>query len=117
MVYRVRLPGAPFQNIYKIKNTKSIMVKKEVKKVNESLGVSGFTLSVSGFLTILFSPILSFIFFIAAIIFCAVQQKKKKTKLAKLGITLGIIGTILSIIYTIILIVYVYSQLSTGGLI
>ncbi|VVB83293.1 Uncharacterised protein [uncultured archaeon] len=73
---------------------------KESKIKGNSLGASGFTLGV---LSILFCGIFGVIFSIVGFIFCFVQQKKKPTKLGKVGLILNIVGFVLSIVYIIYL--------------
>ena len=83
------------------------MKKSVSKKSNkESLGVSGFTLGIAGFVALLLSPLLSMIFFITGLIFCIIQQKNVKTKLGKAGLILNSIGIVATILYFIILITY-----------
>lgn len=79
------------------------------------LGISGFTLILSGLVLFLFNPIFSFAMFVLGIIFCAIQQKRRKTKLGKIGLGLGIFGLILNIIYLWWIIKYIAPQLQNGS--
>ncbi len=66
-----------------------------VKKNNEGLGISGFTLGV---LSIIFAGYIGLFISIIGFIFCLVQQKKNKTTLGKAGLILNAVGFILSLI-------------------
>lgn len=98
MVCGVRLPGAPFENIYKLVLVISDMKKegKESSIKGNSLGASGFTLCIIG---LLFLGWIGVVCSVTGFIFCLIQQKKKPTKLAKAGIVLGILGFILSLLF------------------
>jgi len=82
--------------------------KKESKKIGEVLGISGFTLGIAGFFSLLLSLPLSLIFFITGLIFCIIQQRKNPTKFGKRGLIINIIGLVATIIFGIIIVVYVY---------
>ena len=74
-------------------------MKKRTKKskINgNSLGASGFTL---GILSILFAGWIGVIFAIVGFIFCLTQQKRKPTKIGKVGMILNIIGFALSFLF------------------
>ncbi len=68
--------------------------KKEKERWGNELGVSGFTL---GIVSIVLAGWIGLIFATLSIIFCLIQQRKKKIKLARIGLILGVIGFILSI--------------------
>jgi hypothetical protein len=68
------------------------------KKIGDSLGISGFTLSILG---ILFLGPNGFLISIISFIFCAVQQKKNPNKIGKAGLIMSIIGFILSVLVLI----------------
>ena len=70
--------------------------KKEKERFGNELGVSGFTL---GIVSIVLSGWIGLIIATLSIIFCILQQRKKKIKLAKIGLILGVIGFILSILF------------------
>ena len=67
--------------------------------VGDGLGVSGFTLGV---LSIVFAGVLGIIIAIVGGIFCFVQQKNKKMKIAKIGLILNIIGFVVSIAFLLL---------------
>jgi vacuolar-type H+-ATPase subunit I/STV1 len=69
------------------------------KEKTEGLGISGFTLGILG---IVFSGWIGLIISIIGFMFCFVQQKRHKEKLAKIGIILNLIGAALSIAYIIL---------------
>jgi len=71
---------------------------KESKVKGNSFGASGFTL---GILSIISFGIIGIIMAIVGFIFCFIQQKKKPTKLAKVGLIINIAGLILSIVYLV----------------
>jgi len=85
--------------------------KKKTKKIGETLGISGFTLGIAGFFSLLFMGLLSLAFFIMGLIFCIVQQRKNPTKFGKRGLIINIIGIIATIILGIVVIVYLYPLL------
>lgn len=85
--------------------------KKKFKKSSEVLGISGFTLAIAGFFSLLFMGLLSLVFFIIGLIFCIIQQKRKPTKLGKIGLIINIIGIIATIILMVIVAVYLYPLL------
>ena len=68
----------------------------EKESVGEGLGTSGFTLGV---LSIIFAGWMGMIIAIVGGIFCFVQQKNKKMKIAKIGLILNIIGFVVSILF------------------
>ena len=72
------------------------MTEKEKKKerFGNEFGISGFTLGIVG---IVLAGWLGLIISVIAIIFCFVQQKKKKIRIARVGLILGIIGFVLSV--------------------
>jgi len=81
------------------------MVKKNLKKSEEGLGTSGFTLGV---LSIVLAGWLGAIIAIIGFTFCKIQQKRNPTNLGKAGITLNIIGFVLSVVF----IVFTLSRIS-----
>ncbi len=96
------------KNIYKIKTTNFIMIKKkgvkELPNTKEGLGISGFVL---GILSLVFagSIFIGTPLAVTGFILCRIQQKKSPMKLAKIGTILSIIGLILGIIIFITLII------------
>jgi hypothetical protein len=76
--------------------------KKEVatKKSGGEFGASGFTLGV---LSIPFAGYFGVVIGIVGLVFCVIQQKKKKTSLGKWGIVLNIVGLVLSVAFIIYL--------------
>lgn len=76
------------------------MVKKNLSKSKEGLGISGFTL---GILSIVLIGSLGIILSVVGFVFCLVQQKNSPMKLAKTGIIINIIGFVLSVATVIIL--------------
>ena len=70
------------------------MIEKE--GVGNGLGTSGFTL---GILSIIFAGWMGMIIAIVGGIFCFVQQRNKKMRIAKVGLILNIIGLVLSILF------------------
>lgn len=69
------------------------------ESVGDGLGISGFTLGV---LSIVFAGVLGIIIAIVGGIFCFVQQKNKKMKIAKIGLILNIIGFVVSIAFLLL---------------
>lgn len=94
--------------------------KEAEKKVRnpEALGIAGFTLGIVSLVMILFSPFLGVVLSIIGLIFCLVQQKKQKTKTARIGIILNGISLILNIAWWIlyVTVVYPYFQQSISSL-
>ena len=70
------------------------MTKKE--GVGDGLGTSGFTLGV---LSIIFAGWMGIIIAVVGGIFCFVQQKNKKMRIAKVGLILNIIGFAMSLLF------------------
>ena len=70
----------------------------EKKSVGNGLGASGFTLGV---MSIIFAGLWGLAISIVGGIFCFVQQKNKKMRIAKVGLILNIIGFTLSILWVI----------------
>jgi hypothetical protein len=81
------------------------MVEKErAESRSEGIGISGFTIGVIG---IIFSGWIGIILSAVGLSFCLVQQKKHKTRMAKVGLIINAIGIILSV-----LIIALYSKLA-----
>jgi uncharacterized membrane protein len=79
------------------------------KIVGNSLGASGFTLSIIGLFSLgIFGVITSFIGFI----FCFIQQRNKKTKLGKAGLILNIIAFVLSFLWIFVIYPAISSKIS-----
>ena len=73
---------------------------KEPKIKGNSLGASGFTLGIVAFISLgWFGIFLSIIGFL----FCLFQQKKKPTKLGKVGIIINVISFVFSIVFIVYL--------------
>lgn len=72
--------------------------KKEVNETGDLLGISGFTLGV---LSIVLAGPTGIILGIIGMIFCMIQNKKKKTKGSKVGLILNIVGIIVGIAFVI----------------
>ena len=70
--------------------------KREKESLGDALGVSGFTLGV---LSIIFAGWVGLMVAIVGAIFCLLQQKNKKIKIAKLGLILNVIGFIVSLLF------------------
>ena len=85
--------------------------KKKSKKNGEALGISGFTLGIAGYFSLLFMTLLSLAFFITGLVFCIIQQKRKPTKLGKIGLIINILGIIATIILGIVVAIYLYPLL------
>ena len=73
----------------------------EKESVGDGLGISGFTLGV---ISIIFAGWMGIIIAVVGGIFCFVQQKNKKMRIAKVGLTLNIIGLVVSLLF-----VFLYS--------
>jgi len=71
----------------------------------------GFTLSLGGFYSVLLMGLFSLGYFIPGLIFCIIQQKRKKTKLGKRGIILNVTGIILTIALFLVIMFYIYPLL------
>jgi len=90
-------------------------MKKQVSKKSknsDTFGISGFTLGIAGFVALLLSPLLAILFFTTGLIFCIVQQKRKNTRLGKLGVILNSVGIVLTILYFIFLIKYLIPEMT-----
>ncbi|MFC1710728.1 hypothetical protein ACFLZJ_01035 [Nanoarchaeota archaeon] len=68
--------------------------KKKFKGDSIGLGISGFTLGIVSLILIIFNAFLGVLLAIVGLIFCIVQMKRKKTKLAKWGMGINIVGII-----------------------
>ena len=68
----------------------------EKESVGNGLGTSGFTLGV---LSIIFAGWMGVVIAVVGGIFCFVQQKNKKMRIAKVGLILNIIGLIVSLLF------------------
>ena len=73
----------------------------EKESLGDGLGISGFTL---GILSIIFAGWIGMMIAIVGGIFCFIQQKKKKMRIAKIGLILNVIGFIVSVAF-----VFLYS--------
>ena len=71
----------------------------EKESLGDGLGISGFTL---GILSIILAGWLGLIIAVIGGIFCFTQQKKKKMRIAKIGLILNIIGFIVSILFIVL---------------
>jgi len=94
------------------------MVKKKVEKKSydkKSLGISGFIL---GIISLSIIPLFLLMIFlgpwtigiitgIVGFVFCLIQQKKKKTRLGKIGIILNLIGVLISTASLMVIIKYI----------
>ena len=76
------------------------MAEKESKIKGNSLGASGFTLGIA---SIVFCGLFGVVMSITGFVFCLVQQKKKPTKLAKVGLIINVVGLVLSIVWILYL--------------
>ncbi len=85
--------------------------KKKLKKNGEALGISGFTLGIAGYFSLLFMGLLSLAFFIIGLIFCIIQQKRSPTKLGKVGLIINTVGIIMAIVLVIVVAIYLYPLL------
>ena len=82
------------------------------KEAGERLGLAGFVIGIISVAMIPFFAVLIFLgpsitailFGIIGLVFAMVQKKKKKTRLARIGIILNLIGIILGIVSLIILV-------------
>jgi len=80
-------------------------MEKKVNKNSEALGVSGFTLGISGiFVSFFLYPFYGLLFLILALIFSVIQQKKKPTRIGKAALIISIAGIVGTIIWWIALI-------------
>ena len=81
------------------------MKKGDEKKSDKNwYGISGLTLVIAGFLAFILNPFLGIIFLIVGMVFCAIQQRRQKMKVAKIGLIIGVIGIVLSVLWIIVLI-------------
>jgi len=94
--------------------------KKKGKKLRnpEALGVAGFTLGIVSLSTIFFGLffydfILGPIASIVGLIFCIVQNKRVKTKIAKKGMIINIIALTLHVTFITLIIVF-YPQINAA---
>ncbi len=71
----------------------------EKGSIGDGLGISGFTL---GILSIIFASVYGIIMAVIGGIFCFIQQKKKKTRIAKIGLILNIIGFVISVAFILL---------------
>lgn len=82
------------------------------KKIGESLGIAGFTLSILG---VLFLGLNGILISIISFIFCMIQQRKNPNKIGKAGLILSVIGFVLNVIIIVISILYLAPLLSQLG--
>ena len=85
--------------------------KKKSNQNGEALGISGFTVGIAGYFSLIFMGLLSLAFFVTGLVFCIMQQKRKPTKLGKAGLIINIIGIIMAIILFVIVAIYLYPLL------
>ncbi len=71
----------------------------EKESIGDGLGISGFTLGVLSIILV-FTGMGSFISIVGGI-FCFVQQKNKKMRIAKVGLILNIIGFVMGVLFII----------------
>ena len=71
----------------------------EKESIGDGLGTSGFTL---GILSIIFAGWMGIIIAVVGGIFCFVQQKNKKMRIAKVGLVLNVVGLIISLLFVIL---------------
>ena len=71
----------------------------ETKVKANSFGAAGFTLAVSSIVILLFGVLGIIVMPIIGFIFCFIQQKKKPTKLGKVGLIVSVIAVVLFLIY------------------
>lgn len=103
-----------YKKIYKSKKIKCFIKEKMTDdKKSEGLGISGFTLGVLG---IILSGWIGLLVAIVGLIFCIVQQRKHKTKMAKVGIILNVIGIILSVVVLILYTAFIGPLLNENSL-
>lgn len=89
--------------------------KKEVsgkKRDDEKLGNAGYIIGIlSIILGVVVAPIIGIILGIIGFSFCMIQQKRKPTRKAKLGIRLNIIGFVISVLLWIVVIQIVFPMM------
>ncbi|MFH1801251.1 MAG: hypothetical protein ABH804_00230 [archaeon] len=86
------------------------------KNKSESLGISGFTLSIAGMFSLILVGPFSIPMFIAGLIFCWIQHKRKPTKLSRAGIIINGVGIIISLILLWFVIKQITVLLNSGAL-
>ncbi len=93
------------------------MAEKEKRQRNpEALGIAGFTLGIVSLVMILVSPpIIGMLTALVGGILCYAQQKKHKTRTAKIGLIINVIGLVLNAIWWVLLIKIVYPWLQQAG--
>lgn len=88
--------------------------KKEVEKSKakdknpEALGIAGFTLGIISLVLLLFSPALGIFSAIVGFFFCLFQQRKKKTRTARIGMIINIVSFGVNIVWWIVYALVVY---------
>lgn len=88
------------------------MEKEKRQRNPEAFGIAGFTLGIMSFAMILVSPPLAgMLTALVGGILCYLQQKKHKTRTAKIGLILNIIGLVLNAIWWFVLLKYIYPLL------
>jgi len=96
--------------------------REEKKNTEEEKGIIGFTLGVVGLvalvglllplnIALIYIWIMLFVCFIVGLVFCRIQQKKKRTKKGRIGFMLNLIGLILATILLVASIIYVIANL------
>ncbi|MFZ1970947.1 MAG: hypothetical protein WAU65_02080 [Candidatus Nanoarchaeia archaeon] len=75
---------------------------KEEKKSSGGLGVAGFTLGIVSLAMFLFYPVVGFATSVIGFFLCLSQQRKEKTKKARIGMILNAIGFVLNVAMFII---------------
>ena len=83
--------------------------KKGDKKIGESLGISGFTLSILGIILVGTTGI---VLSIISFIFCYIQQRRNPNKIGKAGLIISIIGFVINVAIIITYILYLAPMLN-----
>lgn len=73
------------------------MAKEDRKKNPEANGIAGFTLGIVSIVLFIFGPIIGILTSLVGLFLCLKQQRKQKTRIARIGIILNIIGLVLNI--------------------
>ena len=97
----------------KVKKEVSAEKSKVSKIQGNSLGASGFTLSM---LAILSWGYMGIVCSLVGFVLCFIQQKNKKTKLGKAGLIISIIAFVLSWLWILVLLPLVVQYLQQSGL-
>lgn len=108
---RVRFPGAPFQNIYKIKIVKITMPKKESDKMDIK-NYSNYIIGIVALVLSFFNPLPGLVLGIIGL----VRVGKRHDRISKKARTLNIIAIIVAVVFAALSIILTLIKINWGAL-